>query len=227
MEEYDADVIDLKTILHILKKRKWFLIFMPLAAMIISALISFFVLTPIYQASTTMIVAKNHGGENAALLQYNDLLTANQLVNTYSQIAKSRAVTQQVLTAANLNINPEEFSKKIEVTPVKETQLIKVTVKDADPQRAAKLANLVSAVFMIKVQEILKVDNVQVVDSAIPLTEPIQPNKQLNIAIAGVLGLMLAVGIIFLMEFLNQNIKNSDDINRHLELPVLGTIPKM
>lgn len=226
MEE-ELEVIDLREIFRILKKRKWLLISIPLAAAFISAVISFFVLTPIYRASTTMMVGKTYSGDNAVLLQYQDLLAANQLVKTYSEIAKSRTVAEKVISKAGLEITPEQFSEKVEVSPVKDTQLIEVSVEDSDPALAAKLANLTSNVFMVKVVEVMNVDNVKVVDAAVPPAEPIKPNKKLNIAIAGVLGLMAAVGLVFLLEFMDKTIKSSEDINRHLELPVLGSIPKI
>lgn len=225
MEE--MDVIDLNDIFRILKKRKWLLILMPLIAVIISTIISFFILTPVYQASTVMMVGKTYSGENAAAVQYQELLTANQLVKTYSEIAKSRTVSESVIAKANLDMTPSQFSQKVNVSPVKDTQLIQVAVEHQDPKQAAMLANLTSNVFMVKVTEVMKVDNVQVVDSAVVPDAPIKPNKKLNIAISGVLGLMITIGVVFLLEFLDKTIKTSNDVNRYLELPVLGSIPKM
>ncbi|MTI80477.1 MAG: lipopolysaccharide biosynthesis protein [Firmicutes bacterium] len=219
--------MDLRDIIRIIKKRKLILISIPVIAVLTSAIVSFFVLTPVYKASTTMMVGKSYTGENAALVQYQDLLTANQLVKTYSEIARSRTVAEKVITKAGLDTTPEQFSGKVKVNPVKDTQLIEVAVEDKDPQKAAEMANLTSKVFMVKVVEVMNVDNVQVVDSAVTPNDPIKPNKKLNIAIAGVLGFMIAIGLIFLLEFIDKTIKNSEDVNRHLELPVLGSIPKM
>ncbi|RYD07018.1 hypothetical protein N752_00115 [Desulforamulus aquiferis] len=66
------------------------------------------------------------------MLQYNDILTANQLVKTYSQIAKSRTITEKVIEAEKLSFTPEQLSQKIDVKPVKDTQLISITVEDID-----------------------------------------------------------------------------------------------
>ncbi|WP_066633662.1 YveK family protein [Desulfolucanica intricata] len=219
--------MELRDILRILKKGKLILILLPLVAMLTSGIISFYVLTPVYKASTTLMVGKTYSGENGPLLQYNDILTANQLVNTYSQVAKSRTVAEEVIRLEELEISPGAFSSKIDVQPVRDTQLISITVEDSNPVRAARLANISGQVFMKKITEIMKLDNVNIVDAAVPPQAPEKPNKKLNILIAGVVGLMAAVGLVFLLEYLDQTIKTEDDVNNYLELPVLGAIPKI
>lgn len=223
----DFEVIDLRDIWRMVKRGRWILISLPLIAMFVSGIISFLVLTPRYEASTTLMVGKTYEGQNAMMLQYNDILTANQLVKTYSQIAKSRSVTEKVIKSENLDITPEEMSEYIDVSPVKDTQLIQITVEDTDPKRAARMANFTAAVFMGKVIEVMKVENVNIIDAAVTPDEPVKPNKKLNIIIAGVVGFMVALGVIFMLEFLDRTIKTGDDIKRHLELPVLGAIPKI
>lgn len=223
----DGEVIDLRDIWRILKKGKWYLISLPLAAMIISTIISFFVLTPKYEASATLMVGKSTEGQNAMMMQYNDILAANQLVKTYSQLVKSRSVVEKVIEFEKLDVTYDQLSKNIDVKPVKDTQLIQVTVIDTNPERAALLANTTAAIFMGRVIEIMRASNVNIVDNAVPPQKPIKPNKKLNIAIAGLIGLMAALGVVFLMEFLDRTIKNGDDVQRHLELPVLGVIPRI
>jgi capsular polysaccharide biosynthesis protein len=210
-----------------LKKGKWFLIILPVAAMLTSGIVSYFLITPIYKSSTTLMVGKTYAGENGPLLQYNDILTANQLVKTYSQIAKSRTVAEKIIEQEKLDITPEAFSDKISVEPVRDTQLISISIEDPSPDKAARLANISGQVFMKKVVEVMKLDNVNIVDPAVPAPSPVKPNKKMNILLAGVIGLMSAVGLVFLLEFLDQTIKTNEDINRYLELPVLGVIPKI
>ena len=219
--------MELRDILRVLRNGKWILIILPLVAMLTSGIFSFFVITPVYRSSTTLMVGKTYSGENGPLLQYNDILTANQLVKTYSQIAKSRTVAEKVIELEKLDLTPGAFSGKIDVQPVRDTQLIQISIDDPNPNKAARLANVSGQVFIKKVVDVMKLDNVNIVDPAVPPQYPEKPNKRMNIMIAGVVGLMAAVGLIFLMEFLDQTIKSSEDINRYLELAVLGVIPRI
>ena len=54
---------------------------------------------------------------------------------------------------------------------------------------------------------------------------PVSPNIKMNIAIAGVLGAMIALFIIFVIEAFDNTIKVPEDVTRHLSLPVIGMIP--
>ncbi|RJO61500.1 MAG: lipopolysaccharide biosynthesis protein [Dehalococcoidia bacterium] len=64
-----------------------------------------------------------------------------------------------------------------------------------------------------------------VVSPAMAPVEPVRPKKKLNMAMAFVLGLMASVMLAFVLEYLDNTIKTPEDVARHLELPVLGTIP--
>jgi succinoglycan biosynthesis transport protein ExoP len=68
--------------------------------------------------------------------------------------------------------------------------------------------------------------SVVVVSAASIPTTPVKPNKTLNVAIALVLGLMIFTLLAFFLEYLDNTLKTPDDVNRELELPVLGMIPK-
>ena len=82
-----------------------------------------------------------------------------------------------------------------------------------------------SQVIIIKAAEIVDVENVKVVDDAEVPTSPIKPNKKMNIAIAGVIGLMVGIGIIIAAEYFDNTIKNAEDVQKYLGLSILGEIP--
>lgn len=222
----DLEVIDLREIGRILKRGKWILITLPLIALITSAVICFYVLEPRYEASTTLMVGKTYEGPDSMMLQYNDILAASQLVKTYSQIAKSRSVVEKVISYEKMQTTPEKFSKYVDVKPVKDTQLILITVEDKDPERATRLANYTATVFMGRVIEVMKVNNVNIIDLAVTPNLPVKPNKKLTISITGIFAMVVAIGLVFLLDFMDRTIKTVDDVKRHLNLTVLVTIPK-
>jgi capsular polysaccharide biosynthesis protein len=201
----------------------------PLIGIFISAVISFFVLTPIYESSTTLIVGRQiyNSSEIESEIEYSNLMAYQKLVKTYGEIAKSRSIAAEVIDNLDLDMTPNELQNALNVTTVRDTELMQISVRDESPELSAKLANTIAQVFSDRIIEIKKVDTVSVVDPAIVPNSPVKPNKKLNIAIAFVLCLMIALGIIFLIEYLDNTVKTIGDVEKYLQLPVLGVIPKV
>jgi capsular polysaccharide biosynthesis protein len=124
------------------------------------------------------------------------------------------------------DIQTNEIADMLGVNLKNETRIIEITAQSTDPEFARNVANKVADVFKRKAIELIDVDNVQVIDIAQIPTSPIKPNKEMNIAIGFLLGLMLSLGLVFLLEFLDNTLKTPDDIEKHLGLPVIGTVPK-
>lgn len=213
---------------EMLKKRWLIIVVLPLIAALTSGIISFFILKPVYQASTTLIVGKkaSEAGQAAVQMLDNNVLLANQqLAKTYAEIAKSRTVEQNVIEDLDMEITVEALDKMVSITSVKSTEILEIQVTNTDPDFAAAIANSMAQEFSKAVIEIKKVDSVSIVDTAVSPTNPIKPNKQLNILIAFVVGLMAAAGLAFLLEYLDNTIKTSADVENVLGIPVLGVIP--
>ena len=221
MEEIEE--IDLREIFSIIWSRKWIIIAISLLAMIISGLISFYVLQAEYETSTTIMVGKSNTSEQG--IEYNDVLLNQKLVNTYGVIIQSKGVLSEVISNLKLDLTVDELKGQIKVSPVSDTEIIEIKVSGTDPILISRIANDVSSVFMRNVTDIMKIDNVQIIDRAETPENPIKPNKTLNILIAGVLGLMIGLGIVFLREFLDNTFKTPNDVEKHLGLSIIGVIP--
>lgn len=114
----------------------------------------------------------------------------------------------------------------IAVASPDQSQVIQVTVTAPNQTLAAHIANTLAFTFQQKAQTLMNIQNVQVVDEAVELSNPtaVKPNKKLNIAIAFILGLMVSVGLAFLLEYLDNRLRTEDDVQRYLKLPILGVI---
>lgn len=217
--------ISLREIYFILKKWLWLIIGLLVISMLISAVISFFVLDKEYQAHTTLMVGRPADYISDRELSLSDLNLNQRLVSTYGELIKTRTVADKVIDNLNLPYTYGSLRGKLNVKLVQNTEIISITVNDNNPVMAAEIANETAQVFMDTVKDIMKVENVQVIDVAEPPVNSISPRPMLNIAIAAVLGVMLGVFITFLIEFLDNTIKTPEDVEKHLGLPVLGAIP--
>ena len=220
------ETIDLREYFFILKKKLWIIVTSALVCGLISGLVSFFALTPIYQANTSLIVNKEVGNKVTEMTTTDDLNYVQKLAITYGEIIKSRAVITPTIEKLDLNMTYEELASVVSVTNVSDTQIIKISVQHENPKVAMKICNTIPSIFSEEVQRIVKASGVEVIDKAILPTNPIKPNKKMNVLIAMVLGVMVSVFIIFLIEALNTKIKEPKDIEEKLGIPVFGVVPK-
>jgi len=222
MEEREYE-IDLRDLYQIIKKRLWMVIISVIFAGAVSAFFSFYIIEPVYESQTTIIVVKELDAEQ--VIQYNDVVLSQKLVKTYGEIVKSRAIAKEVIKNLGLDISAGALIEMTNVSPVKDTEIISISVQNTDPALAKNVANELASVFMERIVGIMNIDNVQVIDPAELPAGPIKPKKTMNISIAAVLGAMLGLAFIFLIEFLDKTIKTVEDIEKHLGLPVIGIIP--
>ncbi|WP_409295951.1 YveK family protein [Peribacillus sp. SCS-26] len=223
------ETISIKELLGVIRKRMGLIMLITLAAVIVSAIISYFVLTPVYEASTQLLV--NQKKTDQTNLQYNEVQTNLQLVNTYSEIIKSPVILEKVKDELDLSLTVPALIGKIAVSNQTQTQILKVSVQDEDPKEAIRIANKTAQVFERDIKGIMNmsVDNVKILfpaDTGEKLS-PVKPKPLLNIAIALVIGLMAGVGLAFLLDYMDNTIKTEQDIEKLLGLPVLGVIAKM
>ncbi|WP_078556036.1 YveK family protein [Bacillus alkalicellulosilyticus] len=220
------ETISLKDIFVTLRRRIKTLIIIPIITVLISGLVSFFVLTPMYQNSTQLLVNQEQQDQ---FYSQADIRTNIELINTYNVIIKSPAILEKVIDEANLIETYDQLNSKVTVGSEGNSQVVRITVQHEQPHMAAEIANTIANIFQREIVSIMNVDNVSILSQA-KLTDnptPVKPNPYLNMAIAFVVGLMAAVGLIFLLEFLDTSIKDENDVEAVLGLPVLGVVPDM
>jgi len=216
--------LDLRDLWRMVANRWQFIVVIPLVAMLISAVVSIFFITPQYQSSATLLVLKQQPEQS---LQYSDLQISRQLVQTYREIARSRRVLDSVIDNLKLDYSYGQLREKVEVTSVRDTEVIHITVTDPNPRLARRIANQVAESFKDQSEKIMHLESVTILDWAVVPSRPVSPRIPLNIAIALVVGLMVAAGLVFLLEYLDNTVKTPEDVQEYLGLPVLGIIPYM
>ncbi|MCZ2258642.1 YveK family protein [Sporosarcina sp. G11-34] len=217
------ETISLQELFKTLKKRIGLIALITIIAITVSGVISFWLLTPIYQSSTQILVNQTKQ-ETPTTSQ--DINTDLQLINTYNVIIKSQVILSKVIDELNLDMSVGALNAQVTVGNVQNSQVVTIGVSDPDPAAAVEIANTITTVFQEEIKEMMNVDNVKIIAPA-ELAEnpsPVKPDPKLNMAIAAVIGLMLGVGIAFLLEYLDTTMKTEEDIEELLGLPVIGLV---
>ena len=217
--------MELMEYFNIIKKRILLVILITIGATVISGILSYFVITPSYKSDISVIIGKPENKSAAPQDNYNDVIMYQKLVKTYSEFTKSRRVSEHVIKSLKLNIDPNQLQEMISVAPKGDTEFLTITVKSKDPKEAMDIANQLAKSLKYISNDVKKVDNVQLLDQALLPTMPDNPNPKLNMAIAFFIGLMVSLGIAFLLEYLDNTIKSQEDIEKLTGIPVIGIIP--
>ena len=221
------ETIDLIEYFAIIKKRFWIVILTTVIAVGISVIIFHLNKEQLYEAETTMIV-NVQSNENQSMLTsdqiYDQIYAGEKLAVLYGEIIKSRAVLQPVIERLNLEMTPQQLAGMISVSQVNETHIMNLSVTDTDPDRAKSIANTIPEVFTEEVKRTIKANGVEVLDPSLG-GYPIVSNSSNKVLIAGVLGVMIGLFIIFLIEFLDNKVKTPQDMEKYFNIPVLGVIP--
>lgn len=219
--------LDLRAIYYMLRKRLVMIIAITLVAAITSGIVSFLVLTPIYESKISIVIGKTPT-ENGQKQQYeySDIMMYQNLIKTYAKIAQSRTVAQNTISRLSINSKVEEVMAQTSVTPQNDTQIMDIKVRNISKVLAKDLVNALATEFIKEAKRIYPDGNVQIIDKAVLPRIPVKPNKKLNVAIAFMLGFMVSIGLAFVLEYMDNTIKTEQDIEKTLGLPVLGIIPK-
>lgn len=220
--------LDIRKLFALLRKRWWIIALAAAIGTTAVALYTTKVAKPIYQASTKLIVnsASDIGGFKLDL----NLINSNiSLISTYKEIIRTPAIMNEVAERhAELGVTPEELARKIGFSSVNGTQVVTLTYADENYKKAAQIVNAVSSIFQQQIPGIMKVDNVYLLNKADETKQPapFKPNKTLNMAAGFVLSLLLGIGIVLLLDFLDDTIKSTEDVADTLGLPTLVIVPK-
>lgn len=216
--------MNLQDIVKILRKRIFLIICLITVFTGIAAIISYFFLTPVYQAQTQILVnQKEHTNNNYVLPE--QVETDLQLINTYNVIIKSPAILNKVIKKLDLKVTSEKLTKQITVSNESNSKVVNIRVRNTDPAKAVEISNTIAEVFKKEIPVLMNVDNINILSPA-KLTKnpiPVKPNQLMNIVIAAFIGLLIGGGLAFLLEFYDTTIKSEMDLES-LGLPVMGVV---
>ncbi|GFZ30519.1 capsular polysaccharide biosynthesis protein [Clostridium zeae] len=217
--------MELKEYFNIVRKRLLLVILITLSCTLISAVVSYFVIKPVYKADISVLIGQNQKSDSATKENYNDVMMYQKMVKTYSIFVQTKTVANDVINELNLDMNADQLIKMISVAPKGDTEFLTITVKSKDKGQVAKIANQIAKSLKKESIEIYNQDNIKLVDDAVEPTSPDSPRPLLNIAVALFVGLMLSIGIVFLIEYLDNTVKDEEELTRLLGVPVIGVIP--
>ena len=215
--------LDIKDVLFILRKRLILILAVGIVFGAAGFLATRFLMTPIYEASAKMIV--NTRPDQSAVVTNDQLNSAKNLVDTYAIIIRSKTVLGPVAEALGLGESEEVLRNRVSVTSVNGTQVMQISVRDPDPQQAYAITEEIVKTAPDIIMETVEAGSVKTIEAPKVGNGPISPDLRLYTILSALLGMILTA-LIFIVRFVHDNTFQSElDIQKRLDLPVLGIIP--
>lgn len=219
----EEQVISISEIIDAVKKRWKIIALTTVLATLVSGIFSFFVISPTYEASTKIFIGK----EGAESEGYNssDVSMYQNLIKTYSELIKTKDLVNKAIDNSQYDLSVNNVLNGITVNTLTGTQILQISYQSKSPSIAKNILESITNEFITKAEELVPNGNVKILESVELPKNPVAPNKTMNIAIAFILGMMVGFGIVFLLEYLDNTYKNKEQLEKDLDIPVLGVIP--
>ena len=179
---------------------------------------------PVYTTSTTVLLVKNESDTES--ITQNDITLNQKLVSTYRQIIKSKRVLNQVIKDLDLKYDYEKLYDEVNVTSMEDTEILKITVTDKNPNMAVNIANSIAKVFNSEITEIYNINNVSIIDEAELEIDPSNNNLVRDMVLAILVGFILSSGVIFVIFYFDDTLRDTNYIENDIKLPLIGKVYK-
>lgn len=181
---------------------------------------------PLYTTYTTIILTKSNEAQTGTTITQNDILLNQKLVETYSKIIKSKLVLEQVISETGVTYTTEELSENVSVEAYENTEMLKISVTDQDPELAANIANSIAQVFSGEIAKIYQINNISVVDVAVTPEEVSNNTLKRDLLIALFIGIFGTIGVVFVVYYFDDTVKLTDDLEEEIGMPVVAKVFK-
>ncbi len=215
------DEIDLAELFFVLRRRIWIIIASGLIGAIIALLYTLFLIKPLYQSSSMIYIFSKTTTVTSAI----DLQIGKQLTVDFEILGKSRPVLERVISDLQLDTDYESLLRTVSVDNPTDSRIIKITVKNQDPQLACDIANSLAENLAARVAEVTDTTKPSSVEEAVPAVVPISPSKKKNTIMGGMVGVLIAITIILVMHFSDMSVRTEDDVRKYLGLGTLAAVP--
>jgi capsular polysaccharide biosynthesis protein len=186
--------------------------------------------TPVYEASSKALIVEERQKDAADQPLSSQVDGLNQLAVVMTQVADSQRVAEATIQRLNLNISPDEFVKHLSATQVSETPFIEIKYKDSDPETAKRIVNTVPGVLPGQLSDVNLGTTgditAKMFDPASAPASPVSPNPLRNGFVAFVIGLMLGVGLAFLLDYRDKSWRSPEEVEIISGVPTYALIPR-
>lgn len=217
----EEETIDLLEVAKVILKNIWIILICLTVGFIGGEVYTYTSVPTTYQSSSMIYVYT----KTTSVTSLADLQIGAQLTVDFQIIAETREVVDAVKNELGLNMSYEDIIRKVKVDNPDKSRILKITVTDTDPVRAANISNSFASQLRLRIAEVMDTDAPSIVSRAVVNPKPIGPSSTRNALIAGMACAMAAAAVIVIRYLLDDTIKSESDVEKFLGQNVIAVMP--
>ena len=221
--QQEEDTIDLVEIYFLFRQRIKQMIAALLIGMLLAGGVTRFLITPLYEATASLYVLS----ASDSVVDLSDLQLGASLTADYEILLTGRPMMESVIQNLSLqDTTVKSLREQISISNPSDTRILQITVTDESPEMAAKIANEIANLGVTWLPEVMGTEAPNVAEDAVAPQQPSSPSLIKNVALGGMLALVLYCGIVVVKFLLNDTIRSSEEFERYFGIVPLAVIPE-
>ncbi len=216
--------IELLPLLKAVWKKRLLVILVTIAVGITTFAGAKLLITPTYRSTFTAYINNNKELKISGLTN-SDVMAAQAIARTYSEIITSRKVIEEAANSIGLDYN--RLKSKVSTSISKETEIITVSVVSSDPETAYRLAKAISETAPTEIAKIVDGSSMSIIDKPVYPENRYRPSYIKLTLLGTLIGFAVTVLIICIRQFFNDKVMSEEDLTEHYNIPIVGVIPDM
>ncbi|MDY4545003.1 MAG: Wzz/FepE/Etk N-terminal domain-containing protein [Bacilli bacterium] len=221
----EEQVLSIKDIVNILRKRLVMIIVITLITTISSIILTYFIIEPTYTTNAALLIGKKNATEEGKEYNSSDVQMYQKLMGTYAKVVQSKDVIKRAIERGNLNLTYGQISSSLSVSTSDSDQILNLSYTSKTPQEGVDVLNPLIEEFDETSKEIISNGEMFVLTTPEMPSSPSSPNKKMNIMVGVAIGLMIGVSLALFLEYIDDSVKTNEDVELLIDVPVIGTIP--
>lgn len=224
MEERVKDTemgeIDLLEVANVIWQKIWAVIMCFVIGAVLFGGYTKMMVTPQYTATSMIYIL----GRTTSISSIDELQLSSALTADFTIMAKSRAVINGVIKEMDLNMTYDQLKNSVNITNPSDSHILQIEVTNPDPKLAKDISNTMANAVAENIASVMATDKPSIAEKAVTPGAPSSPNLMKNIAMGGLVGAALAVGLIVLGYVMDDTIKTEEDVRKYLQINTLASV---
>lgn len=217
-------------------KDKWKnIVLIVLSFLLISSIYNIFFINKEYEANVKIFIGKQKFKNITETYNNEEINLYQRLITTYSEVIKSKKLINESIKGSKMNylqdkyknINYDLLMENLTVNPIANTQIIEIKYKSLNPQQSYDLLYSITENLISYSKELYPNVNITILEQVHVNLKTLMNKKLTIIGLGLILGLIVGIGGIIGVMYLNNTYKNQKSLEEEIGLTVIGVIPKI